>query len=84
MIIKNAEVYTEEGKFEKRDIFIKDDKFVATAEEAFFDTANSQTIDGTGCYAIPGLIDIHFHGCVGHDFCDGTKEAIDAMARYEA
>ena len=84
MIIKNAEVYTEEGKFEKRDIFIKDDKFVATAEEAFSDTANSQTIDGTGCYAIPGLIDIHFHGCVGHDFCDGTKEAIDAMARYEA
>ena len=54
MIIKNAEVYTEEGKFEKRDIFIKDDKFVATAEEAFSDTANSQTIDGTGCYAIPG------------------------------
>ena len=43
-----------------------------------------EVIDGQGCYAIPGLIDLHFHGCVGHDFCDGTKEAIGAIAKYEA
>lgn len=41
-------------------------------------------IDGTGCVAVPGLTDIHFHGCAGYDFCDGTKEAMDAMAVYEA
>lgn len=28
-------------------------------------------------------MDIHFHGCVGHDFCDGTEEAIQALADYE-
>ena len=32
-------------------------------------------IDGKGAYAIPGLIDLHFHGCMGDDFCDGDKEA---------
>ena len=41
-------------------------------------------IDGEGCYAIPGLIDLHFHGCKGDDFCDGTKEAIARIAEYEA
>ncbi len=29
-----------------------------------------------GLYAVPGLVDLHFHGCVGYDFCDGTHEAI--------
>ena len=32
---------------------------------------------------IPGLIDIHFHGCAGVDFCDGTVEAMRHMAEYE-
>ena len=35
-----------------------------------------KVIDGEGCYAIPGLIDVHLHGCVGADFCDGTPEAV--------
>ena len=43
-----------------------------------------QVIDAEGCYAIPGLTDIHFHGCDGSDFCDGTIEAIDVIAAYEA
>ena len=45
---------------------------------------DDEVIDGEGAYAIPGLIDIHFHGCKGYDFCDGTKEAIAEIARYEA
>lgn len=42
-----------------------------------------EVIDGEGCYAIPGLVDVHFHGAVGHDFCDGTKEAVEKIAEYE-
>lgn len=76
MIIKNADVFTEEGTFVLKDIYIEGNLF---AEQA-----GGEVIDGAGCYAIPGLVDIHFHGCVGYDFCDGTKEAIDAMAEYEA
>ena len=80
MIIKNAAVYTEKGAFEEGEIFIKEGFFVENREEA----DDGQEIDGAGCYAIPGLTDIHFHGCMGHDFCDGTREAVDAMAVYEA
>lgn len=37
-----------------------------------------------GLYAIPGLVDLHFHGAAGCDFCDGTVEAIEKIAAYEA
>lgn len=34
-------------------------------------------------YLIPGLVDVHFHGAAGYDFCDGTKEAHRAIEAYE-
>ena len=40
------------------------------------DSDLEETIDGNGAYAIPGLIDLHFHGCKGDDFCDGTKRQL--------
>ena len=80
MIIKNASVYTEDGIFLEKDIYIEGDHFVGTSEE----TSDGAVIDASGCVAIPGLTDIHFHGCVSYDFCDGTREAIDSMAVYEA
>ena len=44
---------------------------------------NDKVIDGNGAFAIPGLIDLHFHGCKGDDFCDASKEAIEHIAKYE-
>lgn len=75
MIIKNAAVFQEDGSFKKGDIYIEDGLFQ--------NTGAGEVIDAEGMYAIPGLTDIHFHGCVGHDFCDGTPEAIKAIAEYE-
>ena len=46
--------------------------------------AEEVVVDGEGAYAIPGLIDLHFHGCVGADVCDGTPEARKKIAQYEA
>lgn len=40
-------------------------------------------MDASGCYVIPGLVDVHFHGCVGEDFSDATPEGLQAMADYE-
>ncbi|MCH5260486.1 MAG: N-acetylglucosamine-6-phosphate deacetylase [Lachnospiraceae bacterium] len=41
------------------------------------------TEEQRGQYILPGLIDIHFHGCAGYDFCDGTTNAMRAIASYE-
>lgn len=77
MKIINAKVYTEEGVFRVRDVYTDGDKIAERSTD-------DEVIDGSGCYLIPGLTDIHFHGCVGHDFCDGSHGAIEAMAVYEA
>lgn len=41
-------------------------------------------LEAAGLYVIPGLTDLHFHGCIGYDFCDGSLEAIHSMAVYQA
>lgn len=78
MVIKNALAFTEDAGFVKRDIYIDKDRITE------YSNAQTEIIDAEDLYAIPGLIDIHFHGCVGYDFCDGTREAIDAIYNYES
>ncbi|WP_270296725.1 N-acetylglucosamine-6-phosphate deacetylase [Eggerthella sinensis] len=79
MRIIGGHVFDGEG-FVEREVLIEGDRFVGADAEV----GESPALDATGCYVIPGLIDLHFHGCVGHDFCDGTEEAVDAIARHEA
>lgn len=76
MRITGARVFTAEGAFEQRDICMDGGLFVAEA--------GGETVDASGLMAIPGLIDVHFHGCMGQDFCNGTEEAIRTLASYEA
>ena len=47
------------------------------------ESTDETVIDASGCYVIPGLVDVHFHGCVGEDFSDATPEGLQAMADYE-
>ena len=85
MLIKNVKVFTEDKKFKNGAIALSGDKIKTVYTEANMpDSDLEETIDGNGAYAIPGLIDLHFHGCKGDDFCDGTKEAIARIAEYEA
>lgn len=78
MRIKNIKVYTEDWSFREGSIGIEGERFVWPED------AGGEELDGEGCYAIPGLIDLHFHGCMGADFCDGTQEALKTIAAYEA
>lgn len=84
MIIKNGMVFTKEFKYQPMNLKIVDGIVTEmTDKELNMDNADEQVIDAKGMKIIPGLTDVHFHGCVGHDFCDGTDEAISEMAKYE-
>lgn len=84
MIIDHVKVFTEDKKFTDGGIVIKN----GTIEQVYTEGKRPQTedevFDGKGMYAIPGLIDLHFHGCKGDDFCDGSRDAIARIAEYEA
>ena len=53
-------------------------------ERQLSENNNEEILDGHGDYLLPGFIDMHFHGCVGADFCDATHEALATIAAYEA
>ncbi len=85
MIIKNAMVYTKNHCFEKTDIVIKGERIAELlVSQSDCYREEKEIIEAEGLYAIPGLVDIHFHGAVGYDFCDASEEAIQAIADYEA
>lgn len=81
MIIKDANVFTQDNRFVRGDVIVRDGRFVhATGEQP----TDEEVVDARNLMMIPGLVDIHFHGCKGADMCDGTKEALDVIMDYEA
>lgn len=80
MIIKNINIYTENNEFKVGNIYI-DGNYVK--EVKVEDSKKDIEANNEEYYVIPGLIDVHFHGCVGYDFCDGNHEAIEKIAKYQ-
>ena len=81
MIIKNAKVYTPEHRFVRQDLVIRGGRIVPDAPAP---EPGEEVLDAEGLYALPGLVDIHFHGAVGHDFCDADPDGLQAIADFEA
>ena len=100
MLIRNGKVFDVNKGFVTADIVIDESMIMSVNEKSNAEdedindmegrnkvTCNEPDgacIDATGLYVIPGLVDIHFHGCMGYDFSDGTLEALEKMAEYEA
>lgn len=76
MKLIGGQVFDLNKGFVPRDLYIGGGKVAAAS-------ADDVTLDVSGCYVIPGLVDVHFHGCVGEDFSDATPEGLQAMADYE-
>lgn len=72
------------GAFTKAAVEVADGRIAALEPSEGACALSEGDIDATGCYVVPGFIDIHFHGCVGADLCDATEEAVRAIARHEA
>ena len=77
MKITGALVFGEDRKFHEKDLYVKDELITDSGAEG------EEVIDASGCVARPGLIDIHFHGAMGEDVCDGNAEAFEKIAAYE-
>ena len=43
--------------------------------------ADAEVIDACGGYVSPGLIDLHIHGYLGYDVCDGEESSIRTIAK---
>lgn len=45
---------------------------------------DTEFIDITGKFIVPGFIDIHIHGGAGSDFMDATRQDFETVCRYHA
>lgn len=87
MKIINGLVFMNGQHFEKGNLTIADERiadFCSICDEKktlhFYE---EEVLDATGCYVVPGFIDIHFHGCMGQDFSDASLQGLCQMASYE-
>lgn len=76
MILKNATVFN--GDFEKvrADVAIEGERISKIG-----DLSGADELDLTDMTVMPGLIDIHIHGCGGADAGDATPEALETMSQ---
>ncbi len=75
MRLTGGRVFDPRKGFVLRDVCTEGDRIAAESA--------GETVDVTGCYVIPGLTDLHFHGCRGADFSDGDAAGLQTMADYE-
>lgn len=57
---------------------VEDGRIVAVGAEAR-PAAGDRILAADGLTLLPGFVDIHSHGRSGHDFCDATDAAFDAI-----
>ncbi len=81
--IRGGKVVTPLDLFEEADVLIEDGRVFAVGPGLAHGDLD-ETIDAAGRIVAPGYIDIHVHGSAGHDTMDGTREAIEGMARFFA
>lgn len=81
--ITGNRIFSESRGFIPQVLYIAGERIVT--EEVYAQTEGEEIVTDAGdFYVIPGLIDLHFHGCAGYDTCDGDAEAFCAIAEYEA
>ena len=83
MIIVNGLVFTDRFVFEKKNLRVLKGIITEVTDAELSPEDGEEVVDAAGKRIIPGLTDIHFHGAVGFDLCDGTPEAVRKLAEYE-
>lgn len=81
MLIKNGVVFID-GEFKKLDLQVTEGVF--TAIGTCFAAEGEEILDAGGMLVLPGLVEIHSHGCVGYDFSGADEEGVRKMCSWYA
>lgn len=72
-------VFMEDGEFHPGRVYIDGGKITSVEEIPEV----SLSPEEASRYIIPGLVDIHSHGCFGHDTCETDAEGLREMIKFE-
>ncbi|MCD6519917.1 MAG: N-acetylglucosamine-6-phosphate deacetylase, partial [Anaerolineae bacterium] len=82
-LLFNGTLYTRDGTHREGWLLV-DGSRIAALGEGEPPEIEARRLDLGGQRLIPGLIDIHVHGAMGHDTMDATPQALEEMARFYA
>lgn len=84
MWITNAQVLCDDFTFRKADLEIEGTQIKTIDLNSVQSSEKQGALDAQDRKVIPGLFDMHTHGCDGVDTCDGNVEGYGKMAKYYA
>jgi N-acetylglucosamine-6-phosphate deacetylase len=86
LLLSNARVVCPDSVIQPGWVAISDGRIAAVGpghpEAALAD--GREVIDANGATLLPGFIDVHVHGAVGHEVMDATVDGLTAMSRFFA
>ncbi len=77
--LENAHIW-KDGAFADEPLYIENGRIVLPPAE----NAPAESVDMGGAYLLPGLIDIHTHGCFGVDVNAADREGYEKISRFAA
>ncbi|MBO5364436.1 MAG: N-acetylglucosamine-6-phosphate deacetylase [Clostridia bacterium] len=77
--IVNGSIITKDGILENHALLYTDVIQGIVPENGI--PTDAEVIDAKGGYISPGLIDLHIHGYLGKDVCDGEEESIRTISK---
>ncbi|HIZ56578.1 MAG TPA: N-acetylglucosamine-6-phosphate deacetylase [Firmicutes bacterium] len=84
MIWTGGYVLDETFTWKQADVQEQNGKIIAITAPGQLHKAEQEIQDITGKFLIPGLVDIHTHGCIGEDYSDQDPGGLPRMAAYMA
>jgi N-acetylglucosamine-6-phosphate deacetylase len=84
LTIENGTVFTPDNELPGYTLVIETGRITSLKPKPDTDIEKGELVDATGMYVIPGMIDLHVHGAVGHDVMDASPIALQNMARFFA
>lgn len=84
LLIKNAQVMTTTDQWPQGWLLCRERQIALMGAGEMPDLDADETIDARGLILLPGFIDVHVHGAIGHEMMDATHDALRTLAQFYA
>ncbi|WP_165491937.1 N-acetylglucosamine-6-phosphate deacetylase [Egibacter rhizosphaerae] len=82
LLVTNARLVTVDDPAPTGWVRLEDGRIAEVGHGATPDRDDVERLDASGASLLPGFVDLHVHGAVGHDTIDGDPAALHAMAGH--
>ena len=84
LLIENAQIVADSVSYDSGWLLVDGDRIESIGEGPAPQLAVDERVNAGGDSLLPGFIDLHVHGALGHETMDANPDALRQMARYYA